>query len=247
MKTLLIIAAVLAVVAVGGLLAFVYVVQNVETPDYVVVEHDGDLELRDYPPLVVAEVQRDGSRQKGLSAGFGPLARYIFAKERAGAAVAMTAPVEQQAAAKIAMTAPVEQSPAEAGWAVRFIMPREYRLADLPAPGNAEVRLREVPARRLAAVRFPGRTNDRLIAEQERRLTDWLAARGLPALGPPIYAYYNDPFTPGFLRRNEVQIEVPGPVGATSGPTTSQPASEPAGQPASRPTGQPMVKPGGDA
>ena len=57
-------------------------------------------------------------------------------------------------------------------------------------------------------MRFSGRTDDALIAEQEQRLHDWMAARGLSPLGPPTYAYYNDPFTPGFLRRNEIQLPV---------------------------------------
>ena len=212
MKIALIAVAVLILLAVAGMLVFVYVVQNVEQPTYSVVERDGAFELRDYPALVVAEVTRQGSRRKGLSAGFGPLARYIFAKERGGERIAMTAPVVQQAAAedeRIAMTAPVTQTrTADGAWAVSFIMPAHYRLADLPAPAGSDVKLREVPPRRVAAVRFSGRTTDAAIAEQEQRLRDWMARRGLTPAAAPIYAYYNDPFTPGFLRRNEVMIEV---------------------------------------
>lgn len=213
MKLLLWSVAALALLGVVGMIVFVYVVQNVETPAYAVVEQQGAFEIRDYPPMVVAEVRRAGSRQKGLSAGFGPLARYIFAKERGeegGGRIAMTAPVEQQAAPRIAMTAPVEQSPVgEDGgqWSVRFIMPREYRIEDLPAPAG-DVTLQQLPARRMAAVRFSGRTNDALIREQEQALADWLAGRGITPVGAPVYAYYNDPFTPGFLRRNEVLLEI---------------------------------------
>jgi hypothetical protein len=214
MKIALIMLGGLLLLAVAGMLVFVYVIQNVEQPDYTPVMQDGDFELRDYPPLVVAEVVREGSRRQGLSAGFGPLARYIFAKERGGERIAMTAPVQQQALAadeKIAMTAPVTQSPAgDDQWTVQFIMPAQYRLEDLPLPAGSEVRLRDVPARRMAAVRFSGRTTDALIARQEERLRDWIARRGLQVLAEPVYAYYNDPFTPGFLRRNEVMIEVAG-------------------------------------
>ena len=212
MKIVLIVIASVLVLAVAGILVFVYVIQNVEQPDYALVTQDGDFEIRDYPPLVVAEVTRAGNRQQSLSAGFGPLARYIFAKERGGERIAMTAPVQQQAVGadeKIAMTAPVTQTPSDNGdWTVQFIMPSEYSIEDLPAPAGDAVRLREVPSRRVAAVRFSGRTNDRLIAEQEQRLRDWMAKRNLEAAGEPIYAYYNDPFTPGFLRRNEVLIPI---------------------------------------
>lgn len=212
MKLILILLSIAAVIGIAGLLIFIFVIQNVEKPDYQVVIQDGDFELRDYPPLVVAEVSGSGDRQQGLSSGFGPLARYIFAKERGGARIAMTAPVQQRAVGvdeKIAMTAPVTQTSADDGdWTVQFIMPAEYGLEDLPAPGNAEVRLEQIPARRVAAVRFSGRTNDQAIAEQQQRLKDWMSARDLEPRGAPIYAYYNDPFTPGPLRRNEVMFEV---------------------------------------
>ncbi|MBK5929431.1 SOUL family heme-binding protein [Halochromatium salexigens] len=212
MKLILILLGLAAVVGIVGLLVFVFVIQNVEKPDYQVVSQDGDFELRDYPPLVVAEVSGSGDRQQSLSSGFGPLARYIFAKERGGERIAMTAPVQQRAVApdeKIAMTAPVTQTSAQDGrWRVQFIMPAEYRLEDLPAPGNTEVTLERIPARRVAAVRFSGRANDQAIAEQQARLKDWMSTRGLEPRGEPIYAYYNDPFTPGPLRRNEVMFEV---------------------------------------
>jgi hypothetical protein len=213
MKTLLIILGALILVAIAAMAVFVYVVQNVETPDYVSVERDGPFEIRDYPALVVAEVAREGSRREALSAGFRPLARYIFAKERGGEKIAMTAPVIQQRPQDrpepIAMTAPVTQSlTADGEWAVQFIMPASYALDQLPTPGASDIRLREIPPQRRAAVRFSGSTKDAALAEQEAALREWLAGRGLTAEGSAVYAYYNDPFTPGFLRRNEVIIDI---------------------------------------
>jgi hypothetical protein len=209
MKTLLIIIGAVVVLGIVAMAVFVFVVQNVETPDYRVVEGDGAFEIRDYPALVVAETTRSGERREALSTGFGPLARYIFAKERGGEKIAMTAPVTQQRPEKIAMTAPVTQSPTGDGdWSVRFIMPSGYSLDALPEPGTSDVRLLEVPARRRAAVRFSGSTTDAAIAEQEAALRAWMSARGLIPEGPAVYAYYNDPFTPGFLRRNEVMIDI---------------------------------------
>jgi len=218
LKLIVFVLAGLALLSVVGMLVFVYVIQNVEQPAYSLVEQQQPFEFRDYPALVVAEVRREGSRKQGLSAGFSPLARYIFAKDRADeepaadGRIAMTAPVMQQgldSSTRIAMTAPVTQARTSEGtWAIRFIMPSQYRLADLPAPANKDLRLIEIPARRVAAVRFSGRTTDALIAEQEQALRQWMDARGLKPAGAPMYAYYNDPFTPGFLRRNEVMIDV---------------------------------------
>ncbi|MCG6896429.1 MAG: heme-binding protein [Thiocapsa sp.] len=209
MKLLVLIIAALVLLAIGALAVFVFVIQNVETPDYVTVERDGAFEIRDYPSLVVAEAIGSGSRREALSAGFGMLARYIFARERGGGKIAMTAPVIQQRSESIAMTAPVTQSRAPDGeWVVRFILPAEYGLGQLPAPVNPDVRLKEMSAQRRAAVRFSGSTKDAALAEREAALRDWMVARGLDAAGPAVYAYYNDPFTPGFLRRNEVLIDI---------------------------------------
>ncbi len=220
MKIALIVLGGLILLGVAAMGLFVYVVQNVETPSYRTLVQDGDFEVRDYPTLIVAEVRRQGGRQESLSEGFGPLARYIFAKEREGGRIAMTAPVIQQRPEPIAMTAPVTQSKLEGGdWAVRFIMPARYRLEDLPAPAGQDVRLSQVPARRVAAIRFSGRTTDAVLTEKESALRAWMAARGLKPAAEPVFAYYNDPFTPGPLRRNEVQIDLAaGPNAETRAP-----------------------------
>jgi SOUL heme-binding protein. len=188
---------------------WVFAVNRVETPGYVTVLSEGDFEIRDYPPIVVAEVTRTGARKAAVNSGFGALAAYIFARDRAGEKLSMTAPVTQQPIGKIAMTAPVTQTRQDGDeWLVQFIMPAKYQLNDLPAPGGRDVKLREIPAQRRAAVRFSGVADDALIARNEARLREWMSARGLKPLSEPVYAYYNDPFTPGFLRRNEVMFEI---------------------------------------
>ena len=211
MKILLIGFASLTLLAIAAMAIFVFVIQNVETPKYQVALGDGPFEIRQYPSMVVAEVARQGDRKSALSAGFSPLASYIFAKERDGDRIAMTAPVTQQPRERIAMTAPVTQTQAASDtWSVRFIMPSAYALEALPRPANPDVRLQELPPQRIAAVRFSGRTTDAAVAEQERAQRAWMDERGLEPAAAPVYAYYNDPFTPGFLRRNEVLIQVRG-------------------------------------
>ena len=185
------------IVLLGGLAACAGFVasRNVEQPPYASVALDGDFELRDYPALTVAEVTTTGPRDKAVNAGFGPLAGYIFAKERTGEKIAMTAPVTQTAAGGGA-------------WTVRFIMPSGYTLDTLPRPAGSTVRLDTLPPRRMAAVTFSGVADDELLAEQEARLLTWMRNRELTPVDTPTYAYYNDPFTPGFLRRNEVLVPV---------------------------------------
>lgn len=213
MKIVLIGVGVVAAVAVAGVGAWVYFVNNVEQPAYSVVAQDGPYEIRDYPELLVAEVRRSGDRRTAVNAGFRPLADFIFANDRAGDSIAMTAPVTQ-AREPIAMTAPVTQSPSDVGgegeWTVRFIMPSEYTYESLPKPGGGDVRIETVPAARKAAIRFSGVATDDLLAEKEAELRAWLEDRQAEIAGPPTFAYYNDPFTPGFLRRNEVLFDLAG-------------------------------------
>jgi hypothetical protein len=178
-----------------ALAVFWYVqTRNVEIARYQVLERDGDIEIRAYPALVVAEVTRTGSRDEAVRSGFGPLARYIFAKERGGE--------------KIAMTAPVTQKPREDSWSIQFIMPSAYTLERLPKPPGSDIALLELPAARRAAIRFSGWWSDDLFKSKNAALLDWLGKKGLTPVGPPTYAYYNDPFTPGFLRRNEVLYDL---------------------------------------
>lgn len=178
-----------------GLALFWYIqTRNVEVARYEVVKSEGDFEIRSYPALVAAEVTRGGSRDQAVRAGFGPLASYIFASERPGD--------------KIAMTAPVTQTEANGSWVIRFIMPSSYSLGTLPKPAGSDVTLRDLPPARRAAVRFSGWWSDDLFAEKDAALRQWMTAQGLTPAGPPILAYYNDPFTPGFLRRNEVLYDV---------------------------------------
>ena len=205
----------LAAVAVG---AWFYVVSNVEQPKYALVAQNGPMEIRDYPALVVAEVTRRGGRNSAVRAGFGPLAGYIFAKNRSGESVSMTAPVTQRRES-IAMTAQVTQTPTGSAdqtsldqtWLVRFVMPAKYTLETLPKAGGDDVRLLQVPSARRAAIRFSGVATDALIAANETSLREWLAARSILVVSAPTYAYYNDPFTPGPLRRNEVIFDVTTP------------------------------------
>ena len=199
--------AVLAVLAGVGIFAWMRATASVETPDYTVERTDGAVELRSYPPLVLASVRREGDRSRAVGGAFRPLADYIFAKSRGGDKIAMTAPVVQEPE-KIAMTAPVVQEPgADDAWTVSFIMPTGRTLADLPDPAG-DVTLREVPERRVAALRFSGRWTDANFEARASDLMAWVEAQGLTPASPVEYAYYNDPFTPWFLRRNEVLVEV---------------------------------------
>ena len=190
----------------GGLGYYLYE-RSTEQPHYQVMLKEGMFEVRQYPSLLVAETVTTGSRSGALNRGFSALAAYIFAKSRGGENITMTAPVIQ-AREKIAMTAPVIQDEvAGGGWRTRFIMPERYTRATLPEPPKG-VSISETPSRRVATTRFSGRADDSAIADHEAQLRRWMSAHELQAAGSAEYAFYNSPFIPPIMRRNEILIPV---------------------------------------
>lgn len=180
-------------VAAAGAAWMYFREKSIETPDHETIEADGPFEIRRYPALIVAETRQHGSRDRALGNGFGLLADYIFAESREGE--------------EIAMTAPVFAVPTGRDWTIRFVMPRAHAREDLPAPGRG-VAIAEVPARTVAALRFGGRADDKLIVAREAELRDRLAERGITAVGPIEHAFYDSPIMPGPLRQNEVMVEI---------------------------------------
>ena len=181
----------------------------IEEASYNVVVKDEKFEVRDYSTHVLAETIVDGDLEKAGSKAFDRLFRYISGDNQSRNKVAMTAPVSQERAReKIKMTAPVSQQRVQEKWAVSFMMPATYTLETLPVPSNPAVTLRQVPARRMATVRYSGLWGEARYLEHKTALESWMRAKGLTASGAPVWARYNPPFTPWFMRRNEILIPV---------------------------------------
>jgi len=193
-------------------LGFVDPAMALEKPKYRVVEDLGGIEVREYEAYVVAETDVTGSRGEAGNAGFRRLAGYIFGKNRGKRKIAMTAPVAQQEAARISMTAPVTQQERprgeRSGWVIQFMMPPEFTLATLPEPIDPAVRFREVPVRRVAALRYRGSWSEERYLEKLAELRAAMARAGLKGRGEPIWARYDPPFMPWFLRTNEILLEL---------------------------------------
>lgn len=183
----------------------------VEEPKYAVVVTAGPFEIRDYPATVVAEVEVSGDREGASRAGFRILAGYIFGENDGHKRVPMTAPVGQTGPGeKIAMTAPVSLSANGGNWLVQFTMPSAYSLGDLPTPKDPRVQLRSVPSARVAVTRFSGLTREPAVSRHTGELRDFIRDRGLTPTGTPMLARYDPPWTPWFMRRNEVLIGISG-------------------------------------
>ena len=184
------------------------IVSNVEQPKYQLVESSGNIEIRDYAPMIVAEVDMAGERRDAIGKGFRIIADYIFGNNTSAQKVPMTAPVTQQDSKKIAMTAPVTQQGDRNIWRVRFIMPSSYTMGTLPKPSNPAVKLKEIAATRYAVIRFSGMAGEDNLKRRTNELNDWVSTNNLTSVSAPVYAFYNPPWTLPFLRRNEVMVEI---------------------------------------
>jgi effector-binding domain-containing protein len=202
-RSILIILAV-AVIIIGAIDAMA-----IEEATYKVVKKDNKFEIRDYAPHILAETFVEGDFEEAGNKAFNMLFGYISGDNRSREKLAMTAPVSQELKGeKIKMTAPVGQQRVQERWAVSFMMPASYTLETLPEPEDPKVTLRQVPARRMAAVRYSGFWNEKGYLRYKLELESWIHEKGLTIMGDPIWARYNPPFTPWFMRRNEILIPV---------------------------------------
>jgi effector-binding domain-containing protein len=193
-----------AVIIIGAMDAMA-----IEEATYKVVKKDNKFEIRDYAPHILAETVVEGDFEEAGNKAFNVLFGYISGDNRSREKLAMTAPVSQEPKGeKIKMTAPVGQQRVQESWAVSFMMPASYTLETLPEPEDPKVTLRQVPARRIAAVRYSGFWNEKGYLRYKLELESWISEKGYTIVGDPIWARYNAPFTPWFLRRNEILIPV---------------------------------------
>jgi hypothetical protein len=198
----------LYIIMTGFLLTGVNAMATEEAP-YTVLQSDEHFELREYPSQLLAEVLVDGDLEEAGNKAFRPLFRYISGDNRSRGKIAMTAPVSQELTGeKISMTAPVSQQPMQGKWAVSFMMPASYTMETLPTPDDHTIKLRQVPARRVAAVRYSGVWSKEKYQLNKDKLDAWIQKNRFTVVGEPVWARYNPPFTLWFLRRNEILIPV---------------------------------------
>lgn len=182
-----------AAAAIAAGLGFALLRKSEEQARFATVRREGAFSVRDYPRLLVAEAVVPGLRQAALSVGFTRLADYLFGKARSGPRIPMTVPVLS------------DGDEDGRGWRTRFLMPEDASIETLPDPADG-VRLRALPARRVAALRFTGLDSEGALDAHEAELRAWIGRNGLRPAGPVEHAFYNSPFMPARLRRTEVLI-----------------------------------------
>ena len=180
-----------------------------EEPSYSVLETEGNFELRNYSSYIVAETNVEGDFEAVGSEGFRRLADYIGGKNQKKESISMTAPVSQKPASeKIAMTAPVSQARENGRWRIALMIPSDYTMQTLPTPDDDRIVLREEKEKTVAVIRYSGTWGKKRYENHETKLMDWISTKGWIMAGAPVWARYNPPFIPWFIRRNEILIPV---------------------------------------
>ena len=170
--------------------------QSIESLGYSVMASDGDIEIRKYEPHLLASVRVAGDFEDAGSKAFRPLFKFITG--------------ENTTDAKIAMTAPVIQTSDANAWVISFVMPREYDLKSLPVPASAVVEVSSQPEVVMAAMEYSGGWSKKRYLEHETLMKQALASGDYKSCGEPRWARHNAPFTPWFLRKNEILVPLCG-------------------------------------
>ena len=201
-RTVMALSALLATLMAGNAVA-------AEEAKYDVIRQDDKIEIREYAPSIVAETVVSGEFEEVGNQAFRKLFNYISGDNTARNKIAMTAPVAQEKRSEnIDMTSPVGQRAAGEGWAVSFMMPAGYTMETTPQPDDPDVVLRDIPSYRAAAIRYSGFWSEEKYQEHLEKLQTWIEQNQLEVAGEPVWARYNAPFTPWFMRRNEILIPI---------------------------------------
>ena len=196
-----------------------------ETLGYEVEKKDGDFEIRRYGDHILAHVDVEASFDHAMNMGFSILAHYIFGGNKKRSSIEMTTPVTEENSEKIPMTAPVTEETLNKSEKIRmttpvieentgnlhrisFIMPSKYKMQTLPEPEDSRIKFEEVKEEKMAALRFKGRVKEKLAANKIEEMKGWLEKNNIQPKSNFIVAQYNNPAVPGFLRRNEILVEI---------------------------------------
>ena len=172
-----------------------------EQPQFEVVLQKENLAIRDYASVMVVEVQVAASRRDAAGDAFRSLFKYISGNNEDNLEIPMTSPVAQT-------QVPKTSNNEDDKWAIRFFLPRKIIDEGAPLPEEDGVNLVNLKAQRYASVSFKGTQNDKKVAKYSAQLREFIVQNGYQVSGQPIYAFYDPPFVPWFLRDNEILLPI---------------------------------------
>lgn len=187
---------------------------RVEQAQYTVLKKMDGYEIREYPAHIVAQTKVSNSLKNPLNSGFSIVAGYIFGDNKKMESIAMTAPVvsqtvkDKKVSENIAMTAPVLVENKDDYQIVSFGMPSSYTIDILPVPNDSRVEIVTIAEKKYAVLEFSWYRSQSRIDSMQEKLLNKLTKDGIKSKGNFSYAGYNAPWTPPWMNRNEVLIEV---------------------------------------
>lgn len=184
-------------------------IRNAEEADHSVLYAEGNIQIRQYETLLIAQTEVTGDYEESGKIGFKRLAGYIFGDNTSSQKIDMTIPVvEENQSQEIAMTIPVYQQAETDKWTMTFVLPSQYTLETIPKPLDETVEIKQLPPKKVATIRYTGFIRAEKIEAKAIELKNWLDNHHYKSVGDPYSAAYDPPWTIPFLRRNEVHIEI---------------------------------------
>jgi hypothetical protein len=168
-----------------------------EEPDYIVLKKESEIEIRQYKNFLTASIETDGDRKEAISKGFRFLFKYISGENKNKESISMTIPVMQK-------------SSGNNKWNISFVVPKKFDLKNVPQPDNTNIQIKNNLNLKVIAITFSSLFSDSNSEENETKLRNYIKEKGIKIEEPAIYAGYNAPWTPWFLKRNEVMFKLAG-------------------------------------
>lgn len=162
-----------------------------ESPSYEVVQQEGEFELRRYESFYIVVYENDLDPE--IQNGFGTLFAYIGSNN-----------LENK---KISMTVPVIEDVRREKKKMAFVVPRAFG-ENIPKPKSSNLKVETFEEGFYAVITYSGRATKSLENRKSEQLHRWVEEMGWTVVSNDKLAYYNAPFVPGFLRRNEVMVRV---------------------------------------
>ena len=183
-----------------------------EEPEFKLISEEGEFQIREYDPKIIAQVEVEGDFDEASSKGFKLLADYIFGNnllDGGSKKISMTTPVEMSPMAEnLLMTSSILDDQVNNKWSINLIMPQEFSLDTLPKPNNSQVNIIEVPKEKYAVILFSGLIRESSYAEKVELLSNYLEENSFKQKSAIKIARYNPPWTLPFFRRNELMVRI---------------------------------------
>ena len=171
-------------------------IMAIETPNFKLIKKQGEFEIREYEPMIIAMTKVKSGYREASSTGFRRIANYIFGGNQKQMEIKMTAPV-------------ITDVPNVKGmYDILFVMPSEHKFDDLPIPDNDNVELKVKELGKTAVIQFGGWATESRATHYKEKLEQFIETSGYEINSDYMVAQYNSPWALPPFRRNEIIIMI---------------------------------------